>query len=86
MARVVEADGDRWVVRVGERPEAPGVTTILFFCETTDQRPYRVAEVAEDRVSDAGDLEALSERELLELFGSSGSMGTPAERSVKGTS
>lgn len=85
MARTIEADGDRWVVRVGERREAPGTTTVLFFCETTDQRPYRVAEVSEERVADADDLEALSERELTELYRGSGSMGTAAERSVKGT-
>lgn len=86
MARKIKADGDTWVVRVGERREAPGVTTVLFFCKTTDQRPYRVAEVPDDRVADASDLEALSEREILELFRSSGSMGVAAERSVKGTS
>lgn len=86
MARKIEADGDTWVVRVGERREAPGVTTIVFFCKTTDQRPYRVAEVADDHVADADDLEALSERELMELFRNSGSMGAAEERSVKGTS
>lgn len=86
MARKIEADGDTWVVRVGERREAPGVTTVLFFCETTDQRPYRVAEVPDDRVAGADDLEALSERELTELFRESGSMGAAAERSVEGTS
>lgn len=86
MARTIEADGDRWVARVGERREAPGTTTVVFFCKTTDQRPYRVAEVPEERVAGAEDLEALSERELLELFRGSGSMGTAAERAVKGTS
>lgn len=86
MAREVEADGDRWIVRVGERREAPGVTTVVFFCETTDQRPYRVAEVPEERVAEADDLEALSERELVEIFRASGSMGSAEERSVKGTS
>lgn len=86
MARELEADGDTWVVRVGERREAPGVTTILFFCKTTDQRPYRVAEVPDDRIAGAGDLEVLSERELVELFRQSGSLGQAAERSVKGTS
>lgn len=86
MARKIEADGDTWVVRVGERREAPGVTTVLFFCETTDQRPYRVAEVPDDRVAGADDLEALSDRELTELFRDSGSMGAAAERSVEGTS
>lgn len=86
MARKIEADGDTWMVRVGERREAPGVTTILFFCKTTDQRPYRVTEVPDDRIADADDLEVLSEREILELYRDSGSMGAAAERSVKGTS
>lgn len=86
MARELEADGDTWVVRVGERREAPGITTVVFFCRTTDQRPYRVAEVPDVRVADAADLEALSERELRELFRSSGSMGAAADRAVRGTS
>lgn len=86
MARKIEADGDTWIVRVGERREAPGITTIVFFCETTDQRPYRVAEVPDERVGDADDLEALSERELMELFRDSGSLGSAEERSVRGTS
>lgn len=86
MAREIEADGDTWVVRVGERREAPGVTTVLFFCETTDQRPYRVVEVPDDRVADAGDLDSLSERELRELYRDSGSMGAAEERAVRGTS
>lgn len=86
MARKIEADGDTWVVRVGEHREAPGVTTIVFFCKTTDQRPYRVIEVPDDRIADARDLEALSEHELTELFRDSGSMGAAEERSVKGTS
>lgn len=86
MARKIVTDGDRWSVRVGDRREAPGVTTVLFFCETTDQRPYRVAEVPDGRVADAEDLEALSDRELVELYRASGSMGSAEERSVKGTS
>jgi len=86
MARKIEADGDTWIVRVGERREAPGITTVVFFCETTDQRPYRVTEVPDDRVADADDLEALSERELTELFRDSGSLGSAEERSVRGTS
>lgn len=86
MARKIEADGDTWVVRVGERREAPGITTVVFFCKTTDQRPYRVAEVPDDRIADADDLEALSDRELTELYRESGSLGGAEERSVKGTS
>lgn len=86
MARKIEADGDTWVVRVGEHRETPGVTTIVFFCKTTDQRPYRVIEVPDDRIADADDLEALTQHELTEMFRDSGSMGAAEERSVKGTS
>ena len=79
MAREMRIDGDRWKIRVSrERPE-PGRRTVLFFPVTSDQRPYRVVEVDEDRVSGAEDLEALSERELEEMFGEASSMGFPRD-------
>lgn len=77
MSRTIRADGDRWAVRIGERPPAPDLQQVLFFCRTTDQRPYRVVEVPADQVPDAEALEALSGDQLQELFRASRSMDFP---------
>lgn len=81
MARTIKADGDRWRVRLGEDRPRPGVRVVLFFCETTDQRPYRVVEVPETRFPTQADLERLSEAELLELYRRSVSLDFPHLRS-----
>jgi hypothetical protein len=73
MAITIKAAGDTWEVRSGERPRN-GFVTVLFFCTTTNQRPYRVSEVPEGHVQ--GGLESLSENDLQELFAASGSLGT----------
>lgn len=54
---------------------------VLFFCQPTGQRPYRVAEVSEDTFKSQGDIDKLSNGELLELFKSSTSMDSPVLRS-----
>ncbi len=54
---------------------------ILFFCETTDQRPYRVVEVDADRFSSQDDVERLSRKELRELYRRSSSLLVPTLRS-----
>lgn len=77
MARELRMDGDRWRVKLGEEPPRAGRRALLFFPVTCDQRPFRVVEVEEDRVPDDSGLEALSERELRELFHQSSSMGVP---------
>lgn len=77
MGRSIKADGDTWTVRVGERPPSPDVRHLLFFCRTTDQRPYRVVEVSADRVADGEALDRLSDDELRELFAASRSMDYP---------
>lgn len=79
MAREMRIDGDRWKIRISREQSDPGRLTLLFFPMTSDQRPYRVVEVDEGRVSGAGELEALSERELVELFGEASSMGFPRD-------
>ena len=81
MARTIKADGDRWRVRLGEDRPHPGVRVVLFFCETTDQRPYRVVEVPEERFESQADLERLSDAELLELYRGSVSLDFPHLRS-----
>lgn len=74
MPMKIKADGDTWKARLGERPPSPDVQVVLFFCVTTDQRPYRVSQVSRERVPDAAGLEALSAEELRELFDASQSM------------
>jgi len=73
----IKIDGDRWKVRLGEDQPKPGVRVVLFFCEPTGQRPYRVVEVPEDQFASQDDLEKLSGKELLGLFQRSVSMGLP---------
>lgn len=79
MERIIKADGDRWAVRLSDRSSGDDVRALVFFCRTTDQRPYRVVEVPRERLDDESDLEAFSEQELLDLFGSSRSMDFPRE-------
>lgn len=81
MARTIRADGDRWRVRLGNDRPHPGVRVVLFFCETTDQRPYRVVEVPEQRFAKEEDVERLSDQELLALYRQSVSLDYPHLRS-----
>lgn len=77
MPRGIRVDGDRWRVELGEEAPREGRRSILFFPVTCDQRPFRVVEVAEERVADEEAVSALSERELRQLFAESNSMGFP---------
>ena len=42
MSARIKADGDTWKAQLGEEG---GGRVVLFFCTTTDQRPYRVVEI-----------------------------------------
>ncbi|MFQ5678169.1 MAG: hypothetical protein ACE5HP_01760 [Gemmatimonadota bacterium] len=75
--RKIRADGDTWVVRLGERPPSPDRQVVLFFCRSTDQRPYRVVEVERGDLPDEAALNRLSRRELEILFEGSRSMDFP---------
>ena len=77
----IKTDGDVWKVKLGQDRPRPGVRVVLFFCQPTGQRPYRVTEVAEDRFASQDDIEKLSKRELLELFKKSTSLDVPVYRS-----
>lgn len=77
MAREIRIDGDVWKVHLSKHPPHPGVQAVVFFPVTSDQRPYRVVEVSEDRIAAEEDLEAVSDRELQEMYDGSSSMGYP---------
>lgn len=77
----LKADGDRWRVRLGEDRRRPGVRVVLFFCESTTQRPYRVAEVPEDSFASQEDLDRLATSELKKLYDQSFSLDYPKLRS-----
>ena len=76
MAITIKAAGDTWEARLGERARSDGLRTVLFFCVTTNQRPYRVSEVAAAELD--GGLEAMSDEALREIFDASGSLGPRA--------
>ena len=76
MAITIKAAGDTWEVRLGERSRDDGRQTVLFFCTTTNQRPYRVSEVPVEDL--AGGLESVGADSLQEIFAASGSLGPKA--------
>lgn len=77
----IKVDGDRWTVRLGEDRPRAGIRVVLFFCEPTGQRPYRIVEVPEARFSSQADLDGLSQGELLALYRDSTSLDSPVLRS-----
>ena len=77
--RKLKADGDTWSVRLGETSEREGFRTLLFFCVTTNQRPYRVVEVPEERLADQAAVDKLDDASVEELFRASRSMGYPLD-------
>lgn len=79
MSAQIRADGDTWTASLGDRQPGAPTRPVLFFCKTTDQRPYRVVEVPADRFDGDDDLEALAGHELRSLFADSRSMGFPRE-------
>jgi hypothetical protein len=77
--RKYRADGDAWSVRLGEASKREGFRTLLFFCVTTNQRPYRVVEVPDDRLADQEAVNELDDAAVDELFRASRSMGYPLD-------
>ena len=75
MARTLKADGDPWRAELGGRAPREGHRTLLFFCASNDQRPYRVVEVSESTVPDEEALGRLGGDEFATLFDRSVSMG-----------
>ncbi len=68
----ISADGDSWRA---ELADDGGKRIVVFFCLTTDQRPYRVACMDSGWYPDAESLENVPEEQVKALFRSSGSMG-----------
>jgi hypothetical protein len=79
MSKQIKADGDTWTARLGEKQTGTTARPVLFFCTTTNQRPYRVVEVPADRFEGDADLDGLTEEELRGLFADSRSMGVTRE-------
>lgn len=75
--REIRIDGDRWKVRPSRQRSAPGRRAVVFFPVTSDQRPYRVAELDRERLRGGEGVEALSDQELRELFREGSSMDFP---------
>lgn len=72
----IKVDNDTWTPRLGESSRE-GFRTVVFFCSSNGQRPYRVVEVGADRFASQEDLDRLPEDEIRELFADTGSMGAP---------
>jgi hypothetical protein len=72
----IKADGDTWDARLGG-PTRDGFRTVVFFCASNGQRPYRVIEVPAERFSSQEELDGMPANELRELFGATVSMGAP---------
>ena len=70
----IKAGGDTWSAQIGEKSSGPQLQTVVFFCVTNGQRPYRVVEVSRTRIGGAEALEALSAADLQALFDESTSM------------
>jgi hypothetical protein len=73
----IKAAGDSWSARIGESPADPEKQTVVFFCVTNGQRPYRVVEVPRRQLESQEALESLSGEELKALFDASVSMDFP---------
>lgn len=84
MSAKIKADGDTWRARLGEEGEG-AEPIVLFFCESTDQRPYRVAEVEPGRFAGPDDLDRAGEEELQTLYRASRSMGSPRDYPTYGS-
>ncbi len=71
----IKAQGDTWRAEIAEEG---GERVVVFFCTSTDQRPYRVVRVDADQYA-GSDFEDITEEALEALFEASRSMGIPRE-------
>lgn len=73
MAKRIKADNDSWQATLDTSSSGYG-RTVVFFCVSNGQRPWRVVRVDEDEIPTPEDLAALSSDELRVLFERSESM------------
>ena len=76
MSTRIKAEGDVWRAELADEG---GERVVVFFCASTDQRPYRVVRVDPDRYGETDALEEIPEEELQGLFEASRSMGIPRD-------
>lgn len=72
----IKVDNDTWTARLGES-KRPGHRSVVFFCASNGQRPWRVVEVSEERFASQEQLDSLAESDLRKLFADTVSMGAP---------
>ena len=77
MSTSIKADGDTWRAELGD--EGSGGRVVVFFCATTDQRPYRVVEIEAGQYTGETGLDEASAEEVQALFDASRSMGAPKD-------
>ena len=72
----IKAEGDVWRAELAEEH---GERVVMFFCQSTDQRPYRVVRLDPDRHGGSETPEEIPEEKLRDLFEASRSMGIPRD-------
>ena len=73
MAKQIKADNDTWRATLDASSSRYG-RTLVFFCASNGQRPWRVVRLDDDEVTSEAALDALSASELRALFDRSESM------------
>ncbi|MCY3600334.1 MAG: hypothetical protein OXN85_10250 [Gemmatimonadetes bacterium] len=76
MSMRIKAEGDVWRAELAEED---GARVVVFFCQSTDQRPYRVVRLDPDRYGESETPAEIPEEELRSLFEASRSMGIPRD-------
>ncbi|WP_419948071.1 hypothetical protein [Candidatus Palauibacter sp.] len=82
MSTRIKADGATWRATLAEEG---GEHLVVFFCTSSDQRPYRVVRVDADRYAGSGAFDEIPEEELRALFAASRSMGIPEDYPTYGS-
>ena len=78
----IKADGATWRAEVADEG---GERLVLFFCVSTDQRPYRVVRADIGGPAGSEPLEEMPEAALRALFDASRSMGIPQDYPTYGS-
>lgn len=73
MAKRIKADGDTWRATLDASSGRYG-RTVVFFCTSNGQRPWRVVRLGDGEVPSEDVLDGMSEADLRGLFDRSESM------------